>query len=76
MLPTIPVRAFVAGRAKACERPHKQMSAAAQITNATVPDTDVSFQNGGSCYLLVRPIFAGLIGERDIDGNTPPHIDR
>jgi hypothetical protein len=38
---------------EACELPHKQVSRTAQITNATVPDTDVSFQVGGLCYLLL-----------------------
>jgi hypothetical protein len=37
---------------KLCELPNKQVSSAAQITNATVPDTDVSFQVSGLCYLL------------------------
>jgi hypothetical protein len=38
---------------EACALSHKQMSRAAQITNATFPDTDVSFQVGGLCYLLL-----------------------
>jgi hypothetical protein len=73
---TIVERAFVASREKVCNHPYKQLSTAAQITNATVPGTDVSFQNRGSCYLLARPVLGGLIGERAIDRNAPSHIDR
>jgi hypothetical protein len=73
---TIAQRAFVPSRKKARGHAHKQKSAAAQITNATVPDTDVSFQNRGSCYLLMGPVPGGLIGERAIDRNAPSYFDR
>jgi hypothetical protein len=48
---TIPVGTSAVPRREGCALLHKQVRRAAQMTNATVPDTDVSFQIGGLCYL-------------------------